>query len=109
VRLTVAPDGRTGLHLAQALRPRLVLLDLGLPDIDGMEVLRQLRAVPHTRAIPVLVLSASAMPDEVAAARAAGADGFWPKPFDFHDFLAGLQPHLQGDDSCRAPAPPPRP
>jgi hypothetical protein len=87
----VAPDGTSGVAQARELQPGLVLLDMQLPDIDGLEVLAQLRADPATRAIPVIALSANAMPDDIDRALAAGCSGYWTKPLDFRAFMAGLE------------------
>jgi len=64
-----------------------VLLDMRLPDLDGVEVMRRLRAEPRTAALRVVALSASAMPDENVAAREAGVLEYWTKPLDFQRFL----------------------
>ena len=91
VRVVQAEDGRTGLDLARTLRPDVVLLDMHLPDLDGAEVLRRLRADPATRGFTVVALSASAMPEEVAEARAAGANDYWTKPFEVDQLLGDLR------------------
>jgi len=62
-----------------------------LPDFDGYEVLRRLRAQPETADIPCVALSANAMPEDIARARAAGFDDYWTKPIDVRQVLAGLQ------------------
>jgi PAS domain S-box-containing protein len=90
VQLVVASDGHSGIQLARTLRPDLVLLDMQLPDISGLEVLRRLRAEPATAGLTVVALSASAVAHEVQAARDAGAVEYWSKPIDFERFLAGL-------------------
>lgn len=90
VRLLLAQDGASGLAMAAQTPPDLVLLDMRLPDMHGTEVLARLREDPRTRHIPVVALSASAMPDEVAAARAAGAAAYWTKPIEFGPFSAGV-------------------
>ena len=95
VSLTLAADGRSGLARLRELRPDVVLLDMQLPDMSGIEVLRRIRTDPQTRKLPVICLSASAMPYEVEAARAAGADDFWAKPFDFETFTSGLRARLR--------------
>jgi two-component system KDP operon response regulator KdpE len=84
----VAPDGTTALRLAAARRPDVVLLDLGLPDMDGVDVIRALRG--WTR-VPILVLSARRSSDEKAAALDAGADDYLTKPFVMGELLAGLR------------------
>ncbi|HSV71633.1 MAG TPA: ATP-binding protein [Methylibium sp.] len=85
VTLVQADDGASGIALAQRLQPDLILLDMRLPDMSGLDVLRRLHAEGR-RPPPVVALSASAMPDEVAAARAAGALDYWTKPLDFDRF-----------------------
>ncbi len=91
IRLEVAADGRSGLALARDWKPHLLLLDMQLPDIDGIEVLRCLRQDPATAALRCVALSANAMPADVAAAQAAGAIGYWTKPIEFGSFVARLQ------------------
>lgn len=88
--LECAEDGQAGVERARALRPRLILLDMNLPDCDGYEVLRRLRADPSTAAIPVVALSAEASPEDARRAIAAGFTDYWTKPIDFGQFLAGL-------------------
>ncbi|HEX7686854.1 MAG TPA: ATP-binding protein [Burkholderiaceae bacterium] len=90
VEVTIAEDGESGLERARATLPQVVLLDMQLPDISGLEVLRRLRAHPLTRDVPIIALSASGMPDEVHAARSAGADDYWTKPVDLGAFLANM-------------------
>lgn len=90
VRLATAVDGGSGLAAALAEPPDLVLLDLQLPDIDGIEVMRRLRADPRTAGCRIVALSADAMPDHIETALAAGFDGYWTKPIQFDRFLAGI-------------------
>jgi PAS domain S-box-containing protein len=90
LELHVAEDGASGVARAVALRPDLVLLDMQLPDCDGFEVLRRLRAQPAPASTPCVALSANAMPDHIARALAAGMAAYWTKPLDFRAFLAAL-------------------
>lgn len=90
IRFFCAEDGASGLALAAAERPDVVLLDLHLPDIDGLEVLTRLRADPALVGCRVIALSANALPEDIRAARAEGFDDYWTKPIDFDQFLAGL-------------------
>ncbi|MGW5663995.1 response regulator [Streptomyces sp. NPDC003758] len=83
-----APDRATALRLAAARQPDVVLLDLGLPDRDGTDVIRALR--DWTR-VPILVLSARQASDEKVAALDAGADGYITKPFSMDELLARLR------------------
>jgi PAS domain S-box-containing protein len=86
--LVSAGQGQLGLELARRHRPGLILLDLHLPDMAGDEVLRQLRAHPDTRDVPVVVLSADAERGRRDQLIAAGAFGYLDKPLDVGDFLA---------------------
>ncbi len=88
--LHLAADGQGGVSQARALVPDLILLDMQLPDIDGLEVMRQLQAWPATAAIPCIALSANAMPDDIARTLQAGAIDYWTKPLDFRAFMAAL-------------------
>ncbi|MEV6947848.1 response regulator [Streptomyces sp. NPDC051172] len=83
-----APDGATALRLAAARQPDVVMLDLGLPDMDGIDVIKALRG--WTR-VPVLVLSAREGSDEKVAALDAGADDYITKPFNMNELLARLR------------------
>jgi PAS domain S-box-containing protein len=82
IRLLHAVDARSGISLARDARPDLVLLDMHLPDDDGVAVLTALRADPKTAGIPVIMLSASLQADDQQRARGAGAIDFWTKPID---------------------------
>jgi len=84
----VAPDGRTGLELAARTHPDVVVLDLGLPDMDGVEVVAGLRGWTQ---IPIIVLSARAMSEDKVEALDAGADDYVTKPFGMDELLARLR------------------
>ncbi|HEV2755158.1 MAG TPA: ATP-binding protein [Actinomycetota bacterium] len=86
VRLDVAATAAEGLERAAALRPDLVLLDMNLPDADGLEVLKALKAT--AAGTPVVVVSAAATSDQRTAALAAGADSYLTKPLDLRELLA---------------------
>lgn len=75
-----AGTGEEGLASAKARKPDLVLMDIQLPGIDGVTALRYLRADPETRDIPVIALTASALPEERDQILAAGFDGYETKP-----------------------------
>jgi CheY-like chemotaxis protein len=85
------PDGRSGLKRAREALPDLILLDMQLPDLDGLAVLRQLREDAATATVRCVALSANAMPEDVAAARAAGAIDYWTKPIQFPAFVEQLE------------------
>ena len=90
VRLRTAEDGLSGVAAALQERPDLLLLDLQLPDIDGLEVLRRVRAQPQMQGCRIVALSADAMPDHIEAALAAGFDDSWSKPIQFDAFLGHI-------------------
>ncbi|MFJ9031848.1 response regulator [Streptomyces sp. NPDC102274] len=83
-----APDGITALQLAAAYPPDVVLLDLGLPDMDGIEVIKRLRGWSR---VPILVVSARATSDEKIEALDVGADDYITKPFSMAELLARLR------------------
>jgi CheY-like chemotaxis protein len=90
LQLHIAADGIGGVQRALELQPDLVLLDMQLPDIDGHEVLRRMRAHPTLKQVPVIALSANAMPDDIERALGAGMADYWTKPLDFAAFLAAM-------------------
>ncbi|MCW2793613.1 MAG: sensor protein [Nocardioides sp.] len=89
--LIPAMQGQLGVELAALHTPDLVLLDLHLPDTDGEEVLRRLQADPRTSSIPVVVLSADAMPAQIERLKAGGAADYVTKPLDIPVFLAAVK------------------
>ena len=91
-----APDGASGVARARATQPSMILIDMQLPDFDGHEVLRRLRADPLTAGIRCIALSANAMPDDIQQALAEGFDDYWTKPLDFKRFMAALDAHFGG-------------
>jgi CheY-like chemotaxis protein len=88
LKLMHARSGGDGVEMAQTLQPKLVLLDLNLPDMHGSEVLRQLQREPTTAKMPVVVLSADATPSQIERLLTAGARNYLTKPFDIDPFLA---------------------
>ncbi len=94
-RLALAPSAQAGLQRAQALRPDLILLDITLPDMDGLALCRLLKADPLTAAIPVLFLSAHSAPDFRTQCLRLGAVDYICKPFHPEEVLARVCVHLQ--------------
>jgi PAS domain S-box-containing protein len=96
VRVVVAEDGEAGIAMAMELRPDIVLLDMQLPDMTGLDVLSAFNAMRAMPVLRVVGLSASAMDDEVAAATAAGVIDYWKKPVDVAAFRKGVRRLLRG-------------
>ncbi len=82
-----AVDGMSGLQMAQQERFALILLDVNLPDIDGLEVAQRLKADPETRTIPCIALTANAMHGDRERCLQAGCDGYVPKPITKSELL----------------------
>src|SRR5262245_13584876 len=93
-RVMEAGDGEAAVRLAQEHRPALVLMDLGLPKMDGWEATRRLKADPTLRNTPVLALSGHAFADSVARAKEAGVDAFFIKPCTPPTVLAKIKEML---------------
>jgi CheY-like chemotaxis protein len=85
-----------GLTLARKHLPALVLMDIQLPGMNGIEALKQLRADPLTRAIPVIAVTASAMAQNRQEILSAGFDGYQPKPINVKVFLQAVREALDG-------------
>src|SRR3954452_1527307 len=94
VKLLHAPKGELGLQLANAYRPKLILLDLSLPDMHGSEVLRKLQEAAETSDIPVVILSANATPTSLERLLAAGPKNYLTKPFNIDHFLTVVDEYI---------------
>jgi two-component system copper resistance phosphate regulon response regulator CusR len=90
-----AADGESALRLARSGRFDLLILDLGLPVLDGFDVLRRLRASGST--LPVVILTARDRVEDTVAGLEGGADDYIPKPFRFEELLARVRVRLRGD------------
>jgi CheY-like chemotaxis protein len=93
-RVQVAVDGEEALALLETYRPKLILMDLQLPGIDGLSVTRKLREQPATADILVVAVTASAMKGDEHAAIAAGCDGYITKPIDTRALPAQVAAYL---------------
>src|ERR1700686_2826517 len=89
-----ARDAETGLTLARDGQPNLILMDIQLPGMDGLEAAALLKADDATRSIPVIALTALAMKGDEERIRAAGGDGYIAKPLAYREFLATVSAHL---------------
>jgi CheY-like chemotaxis protein len=92
--IVVATDGEQGVAMARTERPDLILMDLGLPGIDGWEATRQLKAMSETRHIPIIALSAHAMAGDRQKALDAGCEDYDTKPVDIVRLRAKIQAFL---------------
>jgi two-component system cell cycle response regulator DivK len=90
-RVTLAEDGQQGISMARSERPDLILMDLGLPKIDGWEATRLLKRDTATRHIPIIVLSAHATTNDREMAISAGSDEFDCKPIKFDRLLEKIE------------------
>ena len=89
-----ATDAESGMTLAREEQPDLILMDIQLPGIDGLEATAQLKGVDATRAIPVIALTALAMKGDEERIRTAGCDGYIAKPMGIQMFLTTVAAHL---------------
>jgi CheY-like chemotaxis protein len=99
IHLLCARDGRRGLEMARASRPEVILMDINLPDLSGIEALKLLAEDPLTAHIPVIALSANARPDDVEKALQAGFFRYVTKPIQINALMATLELAFE---SCRA-------
>jgi len=91
-----AVDAEEALKMLESLKPRLILMDIQLPGMDGLTLTRQLKAAPETKDIVILALTAYAMKGDEEKAKAAGCDGYVTKPIDTQAFPALVAGCLTG-------------
>jgi two-component system response regulator len=89
--LVTAVDGEQAVTLAQSELPGLILMDLSLPVMDGWEATRRIKAMPSTRSIPIIALTAHAMAGDQQKAMRAGADDYDTKPIDLKRLIAKME------------------
>ena len=94
--VVIARDGAQGVAAAGAEHPDLILMDLGMPVVDGWEATRRIKAAPATKHIPVIALTANAMTGDREKALAAGCDDFDTKPVEMVRLLGKIQAFLPG-------------
>ena len=91
-----ATDGEKGVELAKARKPGLILMDIQMPEMDGLEATRILKTDATTSNIPVLALTAYAMKGDEERILEAGCDGYLTKPFDIKELLKEVAENLSG-------------
>ncbi len=96
----VAADGEQGVAMARTEAPSLILMDLRLPVLDGWEATRRLKAMPETRDIPIIALSAHAMAGDEEKALAAGCDDYDIKPIELSRLLEKIAALLPGEPAA---------
>jgi two-component system, OmpR family, response regulator MprA len=94
-QVEVASDGEQGIALAQRIDPDLIILDVMMPGIDGLEVCRRLRSNPTTRDVPILMLTAKDEVGDRILGLQTGADDYLTKPFDFYELLERIKAILR--------------
>ncbi len=90
----LAVNGRDGVDAARAQKPDLILMDLGLPEMDGWNAARKLKSSEETKSIPLYALTAHTLPNERKRALLAGCDGYVAKPIQMKDFLEVIEEAL---------------
>ena len=90
-RLIEAPDGEAGMTVAREQRPDLILMDLQLPKVSGIEATRALRAEPATATTPLIAITSFALSDDEQRAKDAGASAYLAKPFSPFDLLTRIR------------------
>jgi CheY-like chemotaxis protein len=96
--VSVAKDGEEGIAKALSEQPDLILMDVVLPLLDGLEATRRLKSLPGTRKIPVIAVSSRAMSGDRDKALAAGCDDYHTKPIEFERLLEAISAHLPDHD-----------
>ena len=94
----LAVDGNAGVASTKAEKPDLVLMDMNMPELDGWEATRQIKADPEMHTIPVIALTAHAMAGDRERAIAAGCTDYHTKPIEFPKLLAQIESILQARD-----------
>jgi DNA-binding response OmpR family regulator len=101
------PDGQSALQRLSQTVPDLIILDLMLPDVDGLQILQQVRAQDQFRQVPVLILSAKADPDTIRKGLDLGADGYITKPYIANTLIDKVRLMLQSERYGRPHVQPP--
>lgn len=101
-KIQIATNGRIGVELALAHKPDLILMDIGMPELDGIEATRVLKSNEATKAIPIIAITASAFESDHIAATEAGCDRFQTKPVNIEELLKHMR-ELLGEPELPQP------
>lgn len=101
VEMISAHTGELGVEMAEIHHPNVILMDINLPGINGIEALRRLRAMPETQTIPVIAVSADVMPADIKLAMQAGFDGYLTKPINLGETIEFIRLAIEGKLSHR--------
>jgi CheY-like chemotaxis protein len=93
--IVIAVDGKEGIAVAQSDLPDVILMDLNLPEVDGWEATRRLKAAPETQAIPIMAMTAHAIAGDRERALEAGCNDYHAKPVDFPQLLTQIEALLR--------------
>jgi CheY-like chemotaxis protein len=102
-RVITAGDGANAVLLARKARPNLILMDMGLPILNGWQATYRLKTAPETRSIPIIALTAFAMAEDRTKCLAVGCDAFESKPVNFDRLLATMRQLLATDEVGNMP------
>jgi two-component system cell cycle response regulator DivK len=105
-RLIEAGDGEKGVTMAQAERPDLIIMDIQLPQLSGLDATRRLRADPRTAGIPIIVITSFALSGDEQRAMEAGAAAYLAKPYSPRELLRTIRSLAPEADPTSAPSPP---
>ena len=94
--VVLAVDGLQGVAMSKSEKPDLILMDMNLPELDGWEATRQVKAAPETAAVPVIALTAHALSGDKARALAAGCTDYHTKPVELPRLLEQIEALLRG-------------
>lgn len=107
--LVVASDGEEAVEKAQSTSPDLILMDIQMPNVDGLEAIRRIRTIPSLRDVPIFAVTALAMQNDYIRCKDAGATEYFSKPLVLKEVAAAMHAYLDGDSASSSPGPDTKP